>query len=52
MRIYFVKTGYKYSVFRNYDATESRTPSYGVAVSRGEDDEVQIKCQSQVIDNL
>lgn len=51
-RIAFVKAGYEYSVFRNYDATESRVPNYGVAVSRGGDDEVQIKCQSQVVDSM
>jgi hypothetical protein len=51
-RISFIKSDYKYSIFRNYDATESPVPRYGVAVSRNEGDEVQIKCQSKVVDNM
>ncbi|MEX3680707.1 hypothetical protein AB3X89_26345 [Paraburkholderia sp. BR14320] len=51
-RISFVKGGYEYSVFRSYDATESRVPRYGVAVARRGGDEVQIKCQSKVVDHL
>ncbi|HEY2022310.1 hypothetical protein [Paraburkholderia sp.] len=51
-RIAFVRAGYEYSVFRNYDATASRVPDYGVAVSRLGGDEAQIKCQSQVVDNM
>jgi len=50
-RIHFVNAGYEYSVFRNYDASESLVPDYGVAVSR-DGDEVQARCQSQVVDNL
>jgi hypothetical protein len=51
-RIAFIRSGYEYSIFRNYDATESRVPSYGVAVSRDGGDEVQIKCRSEVVDNM
>jgi hypothetical protein len=51
-RIAFVKSGYEYSVFRHYEATESRVPIYGVAVSQDGGDEVQIKCQSGVVDNM
>ncbi|MGF6923358.1 hypothetical protein OKW28_007555 [Paraburkholderia sp. 40] len=51
-RIHFIRAGYEYSVFRNYDATESQVSNYGVAVSKNGGDERQIKCQSQVIDNM
>jgi hypothetical protein len=51
-RIKFSKSGYEYSIFRNYDATESPGPNYGVAVTKNGGDEVQIKCQPQVVDNM
>ncbi|MGF6965251.1 hypothetical protein OKW43_002256 [Paraburkholderia sp. WC7.3g] len=52
MRISFMRAGYEYSVFRNYDATESQVSSYGVAVSKDGSDEMQIKCKSQVVDRM
>lgn len=51
-RILFSRSGYEYAIFRRYDATESQLPNYELVVSRGGESEVQIKCQSHVIDNM
>lgn len=54
-RISFVKDGYEYSVFGNYDGSESPVTDYGVAVSTDGDegdDGVQIKCHSHVVDHM
>lgn len=52
LRIAFSTGGYEYSVFRNYDATESSLANYGVAVSRNGNDKAQINCHSRVVDNM
>lgn len=51
-RIGFVTVGYEYSVFRDYDGAEGSIPRYGVIVSENGNEVAQIKCQSQVIDNM
>ncbi|MBB3262122.1 hypothetical protein F4827_007002 [Paraburkholderia bannensis] len=51
-RIGFVTSGYEYSVFRNYDATEAASPRYGVAVSKDGDEKAQVACGSQVVDHM
>ena len=51
-RIGFVTAGYEYSVFRDYDGAEGSIPRYGVIVSENGNEVAQIKCQSQVIDNM
>lgn len=52
LRISFITAGYEYSVFRNYDATESLLFKYGVLVSKNGNEKVQINCQSRVVDNM
>jgi len=51
-RISFVVAGYEYAIFKNYDATEAPSPSYGIAISKNGNQQAQIKCQFHVIDNL
>lgn len=51
-RISFVKDGYEYSVFGNYDGSQSPVTDYGVAVSTDGEDETQIECRSHVVDNM
>jgi hypothetical protein len=48
-RIIFATAGYEYSIFKNYDAIESSVPEYGVVVSRNDNDEARIVCNSRVI---
>ncbi|WP_156132407.1 hypothetical protein [Paraburkholderia terrae] len=51
-RISFVTAGYEYSVFRDYDSAEGPILRYGVTVSENGNEVVQIKCQSQIVDNM
>lgn len=52
LRIAFVNSEYKYSIFRSYDGNESIFPKYGVAISERGGGELQILCNSTVTDNM